>query len=172
MFARTERLTLRPPWPEDAAALAGTIEAHEAATLPWPLQANTAAAWCAQARGPHEPRFVIEALDGAASRLIGGIAVLSRDGDAYLVCWVRPAERARGYATEAARAVVQIARYALPVDRLHALCRSDDRAAGRVLAKLGFREAACAVAGADATADAQMVLDLPAQPDRTLPIAA
>ena len=44
MFARTERLTLRPGWPEDAPARAAAI-AHEAivrklASAPWPYRAR------------------------------------------------------------------------------------------------------------------------------------
>ena len=48
MFARTERLTLRPPWPEDAPALLAAIGHAEVARMlarvPWPYGAEDAAA--------------------------------------------------------------------------------------------------------------------------------
>jgi RimJ/RimL family protein N-acetyltransferase len=51
MFARTNRLTLRPAWPEDAAELAAAID-HEAVTrmlsrVPYPYTLSDAEAFCA-----------------------------------------------------------------------------------------------------------------------------
>lgn len=145
MFARTQRLMLRPGWPEDAAALAQAI-AHEAvamklARLPWPYTTSDAAAWLGTPRGGTDPNFVITALDEATPRLVGGIA-LSPDesGATELGYWLTPAAWGRGYATEAARAVVDIARHALGLRRLVSGHFVDNPASGGVLRKLGFRE--------------------------------
>lgn len=145
MFARTRRLTLRPGWPEDAAALAAAI-AHEdvvmrLARVPWPYAEADAAAFLAQPGGARDTVFMICAHDaGGAPRLIGTIG-LHASGDAHeLGYWLTPNAWGRGYATEAGRAVVEIARHALPVRRLESGYFADNPASGRVLRKLGFRD--------------------------------
>ncbi len=144
MFARTKRLTLRPAWPEDAHALAQAI-GHEAVArmlmrVPFPYDVTDAETFCTLPRGPHEPRFLIESHDGGAPVLIGGIAIDDRgDGDCLLGYWLTPAAWGRGYATEAGRAVIEIARHALPLRRLSAWHFADNPASGAVLRKLGFQ---------------------------------
>lgn len=145
MFARTKRLTLRPGWPEDAPALTQAI-GHEAVIAkltraPWPYSLADAAAFLAQPRGEHQPRFLIDALDPGAPRLVGGIDIhASPDGYGHeLGYWVTPDAWGRGYATEAGEAVIAIARHALGLRRLEAFHFVDNPASGRVLAKLGFR---------------------------------
>ena len=54
--------------------------------------------------------------------------------------WLTPAAWGRGYATEAGRAVVQMARHALPIRRLSAGYFLDNPVSGNVLRKLGFRD--------------------------------
>lgn len=145
MFARTERLMLRPAWPEDAAALAAAI-GHEAVArmlsrVPYPYGLADAASWTAAPRGAEEPRFVIESLEGGRPRLIGGIGLSDMRGDtANLGYWLTPSAWGRGYATEAGRAIVAMARHALPVSRLTASHFIDNPGSGRVLRKLGFRQ--------------------------------
>ncbi len=144
MFARTNRLTLRPAWPEDAPALARAI-GHETVTrmlmrVPFPYAVGDAEAFCTLPRGAHEPRFLIESHDGAAPALIGGIAIDDQGGgDMLLGYWLTPSAWGRGYATEAGRAVVDMARHALPLRRLTAWHFADNPASGAVLRKLGFR---------------------------------
>ncbi|HEU0067121.1 MAG TPA: GNAT family N-acetyltransferase [Sphingomonas sp.] len=143
MFARTKRLTLRPPWPEDAADLACAI-AHEAvahmlARVPYPYTVDDARAFTTLPRGGHDTRFLILAHDDATPRLIGGIGIQQHDGEHQLGYWLTPASWGRGYATEAAQAVVAMARDALPIAALHAWHFADNPASGRVLRKLGFR---------------------------------
>jgi len=151
MFARTQRLTLRPAWPEDAAALAQAI-AHDAVArmlmrVPHPYDIADAEAFCAQPRGPHEPRFLILSHDmasdsGSAPALIGGIGIVDHgEQDLQLGYWLTPSAWGRGYATEAGRAVVDMARHALPLRRLAAWHFADNPASGAVLRKLGFRRA-------------------------------
>jgi len=137
-------LTLRPAWPEDAPALAHAIN-HEAIArmlmrVPHPYDTADADAFCALPRGPHEPRFLIFAHTAGAPALIGGIAIDELDGgDMLFGYWLTPAAWGRGYATEAGRAVIDMARHALPLRQLNAWHFADNPASGAVLRKLGFR---------------------------------
>lgn len=142
MFALTPRLTLRPGWPEDAPELARAI-GHEAvatrlARVPWPYREDDARWFLSQPRGPHDPVFVI-AKRGAEPRLVGGIGIHAGEGAPELGYWLTPDAWGRGYATEAARAVVAIARDALRLPRLRSSYFVGNEASGRVLRKLGFR---------------------------------
>ncbi|MEG3165063.1 GNAT family N-acetyltransferase [Sphingomonas sp. PB2P19] len=144
MFARTKRLTLRPGWPEDAPALAQAIAHERVATMlarvPWPYDVADAEAFLSLPRGPHQPRFLIEAMDGDTPRLVGGIELM-RDGDSHeLGYWLTPDAWGRGYATEAGRAMLHIARHALGLRKLVARHALDNPASAKVLRKLGFRE--------------------------------
>jgi RimJ/RimL family protein N-acetyltransferase len=143
MFARTKRLTLRPGWPEDAPAVARAI-GHEAvvrmlAKAPWPYRLADAESFLSRPRGAGEAFFLILGHEDGYPRPIGGIG-LAPDADGHeLGYWLAPEAWGRGYATEAGRAVVAIARDALRLKRLHAGPFVDNPASGRVLQKLGFR---------------------------------
>ncbi|WP_200940797.1 GNAT family N-acetyltransferase [Sphingomonas sp. Leaf339] len=181
MFARTERLTLRPAWPEDAPALAGAIGDERVVRMlsrvPYPYTTQDADCWVAQPRGPHEPRFVIEAHDRGAPALIGGIGISEYEGRPELGYWLTPDAWGRGYATEAGRVVIEMARHALPIDRLDAWHFADNPASGRVLRKLGFRPTGTTIVRQSAgrreqAACVEYTLDL-AEDDRVpMPIAA
>lgn len=144
MFARTKRLTLRPGWPEDARALSQAI-GHETvvtklARVPWPYALGDAEKYLANPRGSTDPSFLILLHQGADTRLIGGIGIHDEaDGTRQLGYWLTPDAWGRGYATEAGRAVLDMARHALGYKRLHAWHFADNPASGRVLTKLGFR---------------------------------
>lgn len=144
MFARTPRLTLRPGWPEDAAALTAAI-AHEAvafklARLPWPYTMDHATEWLNRAAGAEIVMHIL-AHEGAAPRLIGAIGIHPDDshGGHEIGYWLTPDAWGRGYATEAGRAMLDIARYGMGLKRLHSGHFMDNPASGRVLTKLGFR---------------------------------
>ena len=145
MFALTPRLTLRPGWQEDAPALARAI-GHEAVVgklkrAPWPYTLGDAEAFLAAPRGAHDPRFLI-CERGGDYRLIGGIGLRrERHGDHELGYWLAQDVWGRGYATEAGRAVLAMARHALGITRIVAHHHIDNPASGRVLRKLGFVEA-------------------------------
>lgn len=180
MFARTKRLTLRPGWPEDAAALTQAI-AHESvamklARLPWPYREEHAADFLAMPRGPVEASFLIFAHDGGMPRLVGGIA-LTPTADAHeLGYWLTPAAWGRGYATEAGLAVIDMARHALPVTRLRAYHHIENPASGNVLRKLGFRRTGVgprrSLARGGMVESATCELDLDDRGDTRMPIAA
>lgn len=144
MFAITKRLTLRPGWPEDAEALAAAI-GHESvirnlARVPWPYAISDAEAFLALPRSGHEPRLQIFERAGNVARLVGGIGIDVGGANGHeLGYWLTPGAWGRGYATEAGRVVVAMARDALRLDRLHAMHFVDNPASGHVLRKLGFR---------------------------------
>ncbi len=142
MFARTERLLLRPGWAEDAPALARAI-ADEAivrnlSTAPWPYGVAEAEAFLASPRDPIFPNFLITERTTAAPRLIGACGFGRRpSGAVELGYWIGRSHWNRGFATEAGRALIDIAR-TLKLPQLEASHFVDNPASGRVLEKLGF----------------------------------
>ncbi|HEX8573852.1 MAG TPA: GNAT family N-acetyltransferase [Allosphingosinicella sp.] len=146
MFIRTERLLLRPGWSQDAPALFGAIAderiVRNLATAPWPYRPGDAEAWLATERDPREPSLLIFRCTNTAPELIGAIGVGRRPtGDLELGYWIARHHWGRGYATEAGRAVLAMARHSLRLRRLSAGHFLDNPASGRVLEKLGFRSA-------------------------------
>lgn len=143
MFARTKRLMLRPGWREDAPALARAI-AHESvalrlAQMPWPYGLRDAETFVTRDRGVIDPTFLIFVHEESVVRLIGGIGIALDTGDApELGYWLTPDAWGRGYATEAGRAVVAMARETLRLPRLAAGHFVDNPRSGKVLRKLGF----------------------------------
>ncbi len=143
MFARTPRLLLRPGWAEDAPALAETI-AHEAiafklARLPWPYTVSHAEQFLGLERRASDANFLIFARTHGEPRLIGGIGLHGEDGETEIGYWLAPHYWGLGFATEAGRAVMEIARHTLRLPRLVSGHFTDNPASGNVLRKLGFR---------------------------------
>ncbi|HEX8446449.1 MAG TPA: GNAT family N-acetyltransferase [Sphingomonas sp.] len=141
MFARTERLLLRPGWMDDAPALARALAdvriARGLATIPHPYALADAQAHLGTADVPRLPRMLIFERTGGAPDLVGGIGLVA-DGDrATLGYWIRPDRWHHGLATEAGRAMVAIADM-LGHAELGATCFLDNPASSAVLRKLGF----------------------------------
>lgn len=142
MFARTERLLLRPSWPEDSAQLYEAV-ADEAilrnlAFAPWPYSLEDAASFASAERPLHFPNFLLMQRTDGAPRLIGSCGLHDRGGEAELGYWIARPCWGLGYATEAARAVMGIAK-ALGHKRIVASHFTDNPASGHVLRKVGFR---------------------------------
>jgi RimJ/RimL family protein N-acetyltransferase len=143
MFARTNRLLLRPGWIEDAPALASAIAdemiVRNLATAPWPYRLRDAQAFLAQPRDPVLPScLVFERTDGAP-RLVGSCGLGRRpSGLVELGYWIGRPHWGQGFATEAATAVIAIAR-TLGLLQLEGSHFVDNPASGRVLEKLGFQ---------------------------------
>jgi RimJ/RimL family protein N-acetyltransferase len=142
MFARTERLLLRPSWPEDAAELHQAIAdegiVRNLARAPWPYTADDAAAFTAQVHDALYPTFLLMLRTHGAPRLIGACGLGNYDGSTELGYWIARPYWGLGFATEAGRAVVNIAK-AIGHKKLIASHFTDNPASGNVLRKLGFQ---------------------------------
>ncbi|MCY7281649.1 MAG: GNAT family N-acetyltransferase [Sphingomonas bacterium] len=142
MFARTERLLLRPGWAEDAPALAQAI-ADEAivrnlASAPWPFALRDAEAFLAAPRDPVLPSFLIYQRTAADPQLVGACGLGRRpSGAVEMGYWIARNHWNCGFATEAGHALLAIAG-ALALPQLEASYFIDNPASGRVLEKLGF----------------------------------
>lgn len=144
MFARTDRLLLRPGWREDAPALYAAIA--DAAIIdklpgtPWPYSVQDAEAYLGRDRDSRAlPELLIHARTPGAPRLVGGIALRDRgDDEAELDYWIARPYWGLGFATEAGAAVVDMARNGLRVKTLSSGHFRENPASGRVLRKLGF----------------------------------
>ena len=143
MFARTPRLLLRPGWAEDAPALAKAI-ADEAlvrnlALAPWPYGVAEAQAFLASAKHPSLPTFLLFRRTASEPELVGGAGFARTPGGGVEIgCWIARAHWGNGYALEAGRQLIEIAR-TLGLQRLEAGHFIDNPASGRVLEELGFR---------------------------------
>ena len=141
----TARLRLRPLLPADAERVAEILSHPEVGwmirQIPLPYPPEEARKWLDTHAGErasgHAYRFGV-ILEG---RLIGcadidGIA--NRAGE--LGYWFDPASWGRGYAFEAADAVVRFAFADLGLQKISATHAHDNPRSGRLLLKLGFRE--------------------------------
>ena len=142
MFARTERLLLRPSWPEDAPELYQAIAderiMRNLASAQWPYTEDEAARFAALEHSETYPTFLLMQRTDGAPRLVGACGLGDNDGEAELGYWIARPYWGLGYATEAARAVIGVAR-AIGHSRLVAGHFIDNPASGRVLRKVGFR---------------------------------
>ncbi len=141
MFARTERLLLRPSWPEDARELYSAIAdegiVRNLARAPWPYTEDEAERFAALEHSETHPTFLLMQRTDGTPRLVGACGLGDREGQAELGYWIARPYWGLGYASEAAKAVVGVAR-AIGHQRLIAGHFIDNPASGRVLRKLGF----------------------------------
>ena len=144
MFARTERLLLRPGWAQDAPALHAAIAdegiVRNLASAPWPYTPEDAEAFLARERDPSEPALMILRRTAGPPELVGSIGFGRRpDGELEFGYWIARRHWGRGYATEAGKALIANARDSLRIGKLNAGHFLDNPASGRVLRKLGFK---------------------------------
>ena len=145
MFIRSERLILRPGWPEDSDELQAAIRDGAAS----PVDGAERLIDPLQERAPSErllPRFVITLPSAEGARLIGSVGLYADGAGPSLGVWIAPGRRGQGYASEAARAVLGLAR-TLGHRRIAAPQAAGSPAFARVLGKLGFRCDGAARAG-------------------------
>ena len=181
MFHVTRRLLLRPAWPEDAPAIfAGIADegvVRNLARAPWPYGMADAHRFVARQPAPLFPRFLVTLPGGAGSETIGCIGIDGMDdGGVELGYWIARPHWGRGYATEAARGALAVARL-LGHSRLTAGHFTDNPASGKVLRKIGFRPTGRVVkrfsCGRGTEADCvEMTIDLDGVMDEPLPLQA
>lgn len=143
MFARTPRLLLRPGWMEDAPALAQAIGdpavLRNLTRAPSPYGLADAQAFLTMPQDVRQPSLLAFTRTHGAPRLVGGCGVMrADDGSHELGYWIARPYWGLGFATEAAQAVLRMAR-ANGVDNIRAAHFADNGASGNVLRKLGFR---------------------------------
>lgn len=143
MFIRSERLFLRPAWPEDWQELLERIQdetlVRNLAKVPWPYTEGDARWFAGQPQDPRTPHFFVTLPSSTAPAELIGCVGLTPDGDQVeLGYWFARAHWGKGYASEAARAVISLAR-TLGHRHLRAGHFVDNPASGRVLRKIGFR---------------------------------
>ena len=144
---RTERLVLRPFAPEDAADVQRLAGAREVAAttlhIPHPYGDGVAEAWIAT----HAERFAEGRVLTLAITLRDGGAVVGAIGltfnrahhNAEMGYWVGVPYWGRGYATEAAAALLRYGFDVLGLHRVHATHLTRNPASGRVMQKIGMR---------------------------------
>ncbi|MDX2236077.1 MAG: GNAT family protein [Hyphomonadaceae bacterium] len=146
-----EGVYLRHPEMRDFAEWAAVREESRAFLEPWeptwPADELTRGAFRYKVRrysedirdGRAYPFFVFRTED---DRLVGGATLSRVQRGVALTCslgyWVGVGHLRRGYATEAARALVRFAFEDLDLHRVEAACQPDNIASQRVLAKAGF----------------------------------
>ncbi|WP_297109335.1 GNAT family N-acetyltransferase [uncultured Devosia sp.] len=134
----TSRLVLRPARPGDAPCFALGVSDFAVARwltpLPFPFTLAMANDWLrlAPANGPDRSMFIID-LPGRG--LIGCVALNNELG-----FWIARQHWGRGYAFEAARAVIGWHFATSNTDHISASAHHDNRASLRLKAKLGFEE--------------------------------
>src|SRR5512144_1440417 len=114
MFARTERLLLRPGWAEDAPALAAAIAdemiVRNLAVVPWPYSLRDAEAFLAAPRDPVLPSLLIFERTDGEPQLVGSCGLGRRpSGAVELGYWISRPYWGQGFATEAGKALVGMA---------------------------------------------------------------
>lgn len=141
MFIRSERLFLRPGWPEDRAeifaGIADEAVARNLARPSWPATPEAAQEFAERPQDRRFPHFMVTLPTGEGSRLIGCVGLAPLGAEVELGYWIAQDYWNRGYATEATRAVLSLAR-TLGHGRLISSHFVDNPASARVLRKIGF----------------------------------
>jgi RimJ/RimL family protein N-acetyltransferase len=142
MFIRSERLFLRPAWPEDwedlLLGIADEAVVRNLAKAPWPYTAEHAREFAGREQDGRCPHFFITLPRTSGPAVLVGACGLARvDGEVELGYWIARDHWGQGYATEAVRAVLSLAR-TLGHRELVAGHFIDNPASARVLRKAGF----------------------------------
>ncbi len=137
---RTGRLILRTPHPGDAESIAALVNdrriAENTARIPHPYTPRDAAAFIAYAQA-HRGRVFLVTLPGDTLLGCCGLGTWRNDGP-EIGYWLGLPYWRRGYATEAARAVLDHAFGALGLAVVLGSARVSNQASRRVLEKCGF----------------------------------
>jgi RimJ/RimL family protein N-acetyltransferase len=139
---KTERLVLRPPRLEDAKAVAALADdrriAENTLRIPHPYGLADAQAFIASVNtGDEESVFLVTTRSG---KTLGACGLARLGGEAPEIgYWLGVAFWGKGYATEAARAVIDHAFGACGHDMLTGGARVSNLASRRVLEKCGFQ---------------------------------
>lgn len=141
MFIRSERLFLRPAWPEDCEELIALVTdesvARDIASARWPRTEEEAQRFIAREPERLHPHFFITLPTADGARPIGSIGLFRDADEVELGYWIARPHWGQGYASEATRAVLGLAR-AIGHRRIVATHFADNAASVRVLQRTGF----------------------------------
>lgn len=143
MFHRTQRLFLRPAWPEDWRAVFDAVAdeglVKNLARAPWPYTEDDARAFVERAMDPELPSFLVMLPGEAGETLVGACGLGRDDRDAVQIgYWIAREHWGNGYASEAARGLLEVAR-AMGHRHIAGGHYVDNPGSGRVLEAIGFR---------------------------------
>ena len=142
MFIRTERLFLRPAWPEDLddllAAFGGDALFRNSGVAAFPRTRRALREYLKRPRQGALPQLVIHVRDEHGAKLVGGVGLGRNGDDVELGYWIARGYQGKGYAAEAVRAVLAQAR-ALGHRRIVAARLADTARPDNVLEQLGFK---------------------------------
>ncbi len=143
----TQRLILRPFRAADISEIVRLLSepaiAETTLNIPWPYDEAKARDWLAAQRREREAgtgiTFAIVRRED--ERLLGAIDIRpnARHQKAEIGYWIGKPYWGRGYATEAARAIIRYGFEVLGLNRIHASHFAENPASGRVMQKAGMR---------------------------------
>ena len=143
MFIRSERLFLRPAWPEDWDELFSRINdpriVRNLSRVPWPYTPEDARAFVRRAQDRRFPNLMVTLPSGEGSTIVGNVALMSDRDRVELGYWIARQHWGLGFATEAVRAMIGVAR-ALGHHKVVAAHCIDNYRSGKVLRKAGFHK--------------------------------
>ncbi|HKX79391.1 MAG TPA: GNAT family N-acetyltransferase [Novosphingobium sp.] len=143
MFLRTERLLLRPAWPDDIDDFAALLAEEQAQADAYPFRlpdsVEKVRRVIALSHDRHLPHLLIDLPTDGRLTLIGGISLSPDRSEVELRYFIAPAWRGKGYATEAASALLGQA-WMLGHSHVIATHFDGNSRAGDALARAGFRK--------------------------------
>jgi len=141
----TERLVLRPPHEDDIPELAELADDRRIAEMlgrmPHPYGEREARAFVEGTRQNVAAGCTYAVTLAESGAFIGCAGLHGRPQGLELGYWIGRPYWGRGYATEAAHALVDLAFRASAIERLHVSCRVINSASRRVIHKCGFQYA-------------------------------
>lgn len=143
----TPRLILRRPVRSDAPRLAelanDPVVAENLSTLPHPYGLDDALSYIDNTEvGPARWNLGVHLKDGDSSEFIGTVSLMPREGERFFLgYWIGRPYWGRGFAAEAAQALIDYAFSALDADVVAATTRVTNGQSRRVLEKSGFQYA-------------------------------
>lgn len=143
MFVRTERLFLRPGWPEDLDELVRALSDPmvQCDVGPVPLSGSVAdvRAYLERRRDPRLPHFFMYLRAPKGAELVGGVGLGRDEGEVEVAYWIAAPFRGCGFAREGLRAVLDQAR-SLGYRRIMATDFGNEPATHQVLSSVGFED--------------------------------
>jgi RimJ/RimL family protein N-acetyltransferase len=141
---KTERLILRAPETADAADLTRLADNIKVAAMmtgmPHPYTCADAETFIRRVAEPDRTGCTYAVTSRHANSILGCAGLtFDRDNRLQLGFWLGEPHWGKGYATEAAHALVDLAFDNLNVARLHTRCRVSNNASRRVIEKCGFQ---------------------------------